>query len=591
MLMIEFLKYFRDYLIIKRSGLFDPANYLINNPDVRKADIDPLMHFIKYGWKEGRNPSKNFDVHVYLKSNPEVLELDTNPLIYYLNTELGISQISEGKYDQIKLSQFHLNFLIKSGKILRFSNIKWAINCIRLYGFIYFLRKLHSIIFKNNIIFNLSNNKQGLIIHNLKNEILSNLNEDELIPYEVKISVIIPTKNAGTSFELLLKNLLNQKGIKEVEIIVVDSGSNDDTLQVAKGFDAKIIAIKPEEFSHSFARNKGIDNATGDFILLTVQDALPPTDTWLYELLWVIKNNDVCAVSCAETPREDADLFYRVISWNHYNFLGVNGSNKIMQSPEKDDFISLRQNAQISDIACLIKTEIISKYKYKLDYAEDLDLGIRLIKDNHKIAFLGNTRVIHSHNRSAYYFLKRGYVDNIFLSDVFSDFSVPNVNFQDFSSDVVFTYNFFQEVVSKKISNFEYPLQTPEFLTRFEELFTQVKNLKYPSSLASSNEVTMDVNLYEFINEITKHHGLSKAGLLYSGFLVNSLSNFMNIIMSYVNSTYEKIEQELLFDLINSLYKAFALQVGAHLAYCYINRSYIDRLDLEKMHQRLKEGV
>ncbi len=41
-----------EYITIRRSGYFDLAYYLINNPDVRKADIDPLWHFIAYGWKE-----------------------------------------------------------------------------------------------------------------------------------------------------------------------------------------------------------------------------------------------------------------------------------------------------------------------------------------------------------------------------------------------------------------------------------------------------------------------------------------------------------------------------------------------------------
>jgi len=82
--MIKFLKSFKDYLIIKRSGLFDPAYYLINNPDVRKADVNPLMHFIKYGWREGRNPSICFDTKFYLAQNADVKRAGINPLFHYL---------------------------------------------------------------------------------------------------------------------------------------------------------------------------------------------------------------------------------------------------------------------------------------------------------------------------------------------------------------------------------------------------------------------------------------------------------------------------------------------------------------------------
>ncbi len=73
-----------DYLIIKKSGLFDSVFYLLNNPDVRKADIDPLGHFVKTGWKESRNPSSSFNVIYYLNQNLDVKGTNINPLVHYL---------------------------------------------------------------------------------------------------------------------------------------------------------------------------------------------------------------------------------------------------------------------------------------------------------------------------------------------------------------------------------------------------------------------------------------------------------------------------------------------------------------------------
>ena len=230
--------------------------------------------------------------------------------------------------------------------------------------------------------------------------------EIKMAPFDSKISVIIPTKNAGVEFEFLLKMYNTQKGINEIELVVVDLGSTDNTLDIAKANHAKIVTILPSEFSHSYARNLGAENATGGYFLFTVQDALPPTDTWLYELMTVLAQNYVSAVSCAEFPREDADLFYRVISWNHYRFLGVNEADRIYKLPNNPNYLTLRQNGQLSDLACLIPNEVFNKYKYRLNYAEDLDLGIRLIQDGKKIAFLGTIRIIHSHNRPAHYFLK-----------------------------------------------------------------------------------------------------------------------------------------------------------------------------------------
>jgi hypothetical protein len=60
------LHFLRNYLVIRKSELFNKTYYLITYPDVRAADIDPVIHYIKYGWKEGRNPSRYFNTHLYL---------------------------------------------------------------------------------------------------------------------------------------------------------------------------------------------------------------------------------------------------------------------------------------------------------------------------------------------------------------------------------------------------------------------------------------------------------------------------------------------------------------------------------------------
>ena len=78
------LRRIKNFWTIKRSGLFDPFYYLMKYPDVRRADIDPLMHFVKFGWKEGRNPSDNFEVDYYLATYPDVEASSINPLVHYI---------------------------------------------------------------------------------------------------------------------------------------------------------------------------------------------------------------------------------------------------------------------------------------------------------------------------------------------------------------------------------------------------------------------------------------------------------------------------------------------------------------------------
>ena len=72
------------YYLIKRSGIFDQSYYLQKYADIRKSDINPLLHFIKAGWKEERNPSYLFDTSYYLNTYPDVRDAKINPLIHYL---------------------------------------------------------------------------------------------------------------------------------------------------------------------------------------------------------------------------------------------------------------------------------------------------------------------------------------------------------------------------------------------------------------------------------------------------------------------------------------------------------------------------
>jgi glycosyltransferase involved in cell wall biosynthesis len=71
--------------IIDQSGLFDTDYYLNKYPDIKRAGIDPLKHFIEYGWKEGRNPNALFDTKYYWESNCEVNKTGLNPIIHFIN--------------------------------------------------------------------------------------------------------------------------------------------------------------------------------------------------------------------------------------------------------------------------------------------------------------------------------------------------------------------------------------------------------------------------------------------------------------------------------------------------------------------------
>ena len=77
-------RFFKTCNIIKKSGLFDPAWYLENNPDVKNAGIDPIEHYVRRGVAEGRNPTHNFDTKYYRKQNTDIDASGLNPFAHYI---------------------------------------------------------------------------------------------------------------------------------------------------------------------------------------------------------------------------------------------------------------------------------------------------------------------------------------------------------------------------------------------------------------------------------------------------------------------------------------------------------------------------
>lgn len=72
-----------DLAAIRRSGLFDATYYLAHNPDVAAAGIDPVVHYLAHGWREGRDPSVGFSTIGYLAAYPDVAAKELNPLLHY----------------------------------------------------------------------------------------------------------------------------------------------------------------------------------------------------------------------------------------------------------------------------------------------------------------------------------------------------------------------------------------------------------------------------------------------------------------------------------------------------------------------------
>src|SRR5687767_4011016 len=78
-----------DRRVIAASGLVDREVYLRRNSDADPSRVDPIDHYLLYGWAEGRDPHVLFDTRYYLAENEDVRRSGANPLAHFVTRGMG----------------------------------------------------------------------------------------------------------------------------------------------------------------------------------------------------------------------------------------------------------------------------------------------------------------------------------------------------------------------------------------------------------------------------------------------------------------------------------------------------------------------
>jgi len=208
------------------------------------------------------------------------------------------------------------------------------------------------------------------------------------------ISIIILSKNAGVSFATLLQRLSSQKLAGSYEIIVLDSGSTDSTLEIAHSFPTKITRIKPEEFHHGRTRNLGAELASGRILVYITQDALPLYDNWLQKLTEDLNDPRVAMVVGRQIPWPDTkppEKFFYSYYFPEHKIEVVSGA---------PDYY--RDNMFISNVNSAIKKDVWQQFKFseKVVLAEDKEFARRALLAGWKIVYRPDAVVYHAHDFS-----------------------------------------------------------------------------------------------------------------------------------------------------------------------------------------------
>jgi rhamnosyltransferase len=244
------------------------------------------------------------------------------------------------------------------------------------------------------------------------------------------VSIVIPTLNGGRTLERLLDSIAAQASRCETEVVAVDSGSTDGTLDWLRRYGARVLPIARETFNHGESRNVALTHARGTLAVLIVQDAVPAGDTWLDSLVAPMLDDPGLAGTFArQQPWPDASrltahyLSRWVASDPSPRTLALTAAAFEALSPAE------RHAACAFDNVCsCIRMSVWRAHPFRpTPIAEDLEWAKEVLLAGHRLAYVPSAVVWHSHERPVRYELHRTYRVHQRLQALFGLSTIPSV--------------------------------------------------------------------------------------------------------------------------------------------------------------------
>ena len=242
-------------------------------------------------------------------------------------------------------------------------------------------------------------------------------------PVAARISVLIPTFEAGPVFERLLETISAQQGVPDVELIVVDSGSTDCTIGSAARAGARVFSIAPAEFGHGRTRNYAAERSTGAVLVMLVQDALLLGRHALRDLVHeLLADERRAVVSARQIARSDADLYGAFVVFNHHRVLWESNGSRSASARK-------RAEASVDNVCAAVRREVWEQLRFAdVGFAEDLDFGLRARARGWVVQLSERTAVAHSHARGPVYHLRRSAADRLYVAPLTGERASPRTS-------------------------------------------------------------------------------------------------------------------------------------------------------------------
>lgn len=208
------------------------------------------------------------------------------------------------------------------------------------------------------------------------------------------ISVIIPTLNAEHDIEGLL-TVLGRQSIQPIEILVVDSASEDRTIElIRKHKGVRLLQIDRQDFNHGGTRDLALRESRGDFVCFLTQDAVPVSDDYLEMLVApMVDDSEIALVSGRQLPKADARRFEQLVrGFNYPDSSSVRSKRDLKKYGIKTFFAS-------DTCSAYRRTAYLECGGFDhVNTNEDMLMAARFIASGMKVAYEPRAEVYHSHN-------------------------------------------------------------------------------------------------------------------------------------------------------------------------------------------------
>jgi rhamnosyltransferase len=256
-----------------------------------------------------------------------------------------------------------------------------------------------------------------------------------------KISIIIRAFNEEKHIGRLLTGIQQQNLSEDaMEVILVDSGSADATVNIALHYGVKVIHIKPEDFSFGYALNMGCKEAKGKFLVFASAHVYPTYKDWLMQMTDPFEDGKVVLVYGKQRGHEVTQYSEHQIFKKWF--------------PESSDFNQHHPFCNNANVA--IRREIWEQIPYNesLTGLEDLDWAKKVLTLGYKLVYNAAAEIIHIHEETPKRILNRYRREAVALKNI-----MPDAKFT--------LLDFLKLFISNVVSDWMHALRDKVFLKNF----------------------------------------------------------------------------------------------------------------------------